>query len=764
MQKTIRKLPYIFVYICAFVLGMKQLREPDVWWQLLSGRWMLQHGQVTHTDVFSYTMAGRPWINVKWLYEILIALFEKAGGPESVILLQAIVNVLIAYLLIRTIKYMKGLADNELSVFSIAVPVLLFFAVNEYRMSGRPEMISHLMSVLYLFILWKNPSFEWKKIFWLVPLQCLWANMHEGYPVGMVIIGVYIAGSFVSYTISKQQQHLQVAIRAAAIFTAAALVILLNPNGIVLWEQPFEIYRQVWANKYTTELFSISQAGYWTIQAKWHIAILAIVSIFWILRIAELVKANKLKQSASPLFITNLLLIALFGYLSATANRNIPFSEILLIPSLVLMFNWVSSKLQLPERKALKPLMVNTALIAAILGAVFYISIVSNSFYKYTRSANRYGMHISLLHNPSGAAAFIKEHNIKGNSFSDYFVSSYLLWSLYPEYKSYIDLRDLDVFPVKFFDDYFSMYRDPGKFYDLDKKYHYNYIVLSTSQLTALQRELYWGEAFNLIYLDPVAAVYLRQSENNKYLNSDFSVQKLFNWPVAPDDPAYASVLTKLFNPANEYTDELETNSPVRAAKFYNLVSNYHTAIKILLPALYELGDNADALATMGTTYAEYASTVPVAEERIQKADSAVTFLDQAKAIDPKLPEIYTAMAKVNMIKGDMRSAIASYEQYVQLRKDNDIIYFMLGLCYRTMWQKGNNADDLHQYYSAITKAAKLNPDNPKVYLYIAEAELAGNNTEAAKANLKKAAAADNMLLPDEKKLMEELKNKTGSK
>lgn len=104
MQQRLKKLPIIFCYVLAFVFGMKQIREPDIWWQLLSGRWMLEHGQVTHTDVFSYTMAGTRWVNVKWLYEVLIAGLEKLFGPEGVMLLQAIANICILFFTGANIK------------------------------------------------------------------------------------------------------------------------------------------------------------------------------------------------------------------------------------------------------------------------------------------------------------------------------------------------------------------------------------------------------------------------------------------------------------------------------------------------------------------------------------------------------------------------------------------------------------------------------------------------------------------------------------
>lgn len=764
MQKTLRKLPYFLCYLCAFVLGMKQLREPDVWWQLLSGRWMLEHGQVTRTDVFSYTMAGKPWINVKWLYEIFIALLEKITGPEGVTILQAVVNVLIVYLLIRTLREVKEQLNIQIPVFAAVIPVLLFLAIVEYRMTGRPEMISHLMATLYLFILWRNPAFEWKKIFWLIPLQCLWANMHEGYPVGMVIIGAFAGGSFITYLINKDKTNLQQAIRISLLFAACAVAILLNPNTIQLWKQPFEIYRQVWANKYTTELYSVMQSEYWTIEAKWHIAVLSSVVLFWIARLLEGRKQKTNSVLFRPVVLSYLLLIPLFGYLSLTANRNIPFAQIVLFPSVPVMLVWLTGKLKLESRGFFAAAAKQSLLIASVVGIIFYISIVTNSFYKYTKSRDKYGIHVSMMHNPSGAANFIKEHKIKGTVFSDYFISSYMLWALHPDFKSYIDLRDLDVFPGKFFDEYFSMYNEPVKFFELDKKYKFNYIVLGKNQLSAVQRELYWGATFNLIYIDPVAAVYLRQVESNAYLNSDYGLQKLYNWPQSAEDHPAAILLTKLFNPAVEYTEEDEANSPIYAAKFYNQVKNYPTAIKLLLPALSQLEDNADAYSTLGTTYMEYASVLTDEKEKKQKTDSARIFLEQAIALDADKPDAYVSLAGLSMNQGNYSEAKGYLEKFVKLDDHNDYMYFLLGMCYRNTWKATGSKDDLEEFRKCMQKSLELNKQNGKAYLYMAEAYKETGDKDEARKNLKLAIASGNPLLEEENKLMEQLKTQLGVK
>lgn len=754
MQRFIKNIPYLLCYLCAFALGMKQLREPDIWWQLLSGRWMLDNGAITRTDMFSYTMAGHPWINVKWLYEILIGIIEKASGPEGVILLQCIVNVLIVYLLQKTLQFFIKEQKETLPVFPKVIAMLLFLSIVEYRMAGRPEMISHLMCTLYLFLLWRSPSFEWKKIFWLVPLQCIWANMHEGYPVGMVIIGTYAAGNFLSYILNKDKGYLQQAIRASVVFIAAGLVILLNPNGIQLWKQPFEIYRQVWANKYTTELYSVSNPEYWTIEAKWHIGLLCAVIAFWIMRLAEHRKNKNLVLS--PALVTYLLLIPLFGYLSLTANRNIPFAQIVLFPSVPLMGMWLAARFKLNKQPWFAVIDKQAVLLAGIVGMVFYVCIVTDRFYKYTDSPNRYGMHISMMHNPTGAAAYIREHKISGLPFSDYFVSSYLLWDLFPGFRSYIDLRDLDVFPVKFFDDYFSMYNNPDKFNELDRKYNFNYIVLSTSQLIPLQQRLYWGEEYNLVYIDPVACIYLKKTEENMRINADFSAQKLFSWPAAIEDAGWAEAITKALNPVVNYADEDESNAPVRAAMYYNQMRNYPTSLKLLLPQMADHAEDADAFATLGTTYLDYASVVKNPAEKSAKLDSARMLFEQAIALDNKKANAYLSLGSVLMMQGDFVGAGIQFQSYIDINKNNPQAYFLLGICARETWKKGEGS--VKEVIRAFRKSLDLNDENGKAHLYLAEAYVGDAERDKARQHLMKAVKQGASWTPSEQQLIAQLK------
>src|SRR5436853_5358251 len=44
------------------------------------GEWMLQHGQIVRTDVFSHTKFGQLVVSKEWLAEIIFALAGRAAG------------------------------------------------------------------------------------------------------------------------------------------------------------------------------------------------------------------------------------------------------------------------------------------------------------------------------------------------------------------------------------------------------------------------------------------------------------------------------------------------------------------------------------------------------------------------------------------------------------------------------------------------------------------------------------------------------------
>src|SRR2546430_11884474 len=54
--------------------------DSDTYWQLASGRWMLDHGELLRRDVFSATITGAPLGIGEWLRQLVFAAAFPAGG------------------------------------------------------------------------------------------------------------------------------------------------------------------------------------------------------------------------------------------------------------------------------------------------------------------------------------------------------------------------------------------------------------------------------------------------------------------------------------------------------------------------------------------------------------------------------------------------------------------------------------------------------------------------------------------------------------
>jgi hypothetical protein len=116
--------------------------DPDIWWHLRTGEWILNHHAVPHFDPFSRSSAPRPWAAYSWLFEVVVlGLFRRLGLMGLVAYSAAMVLAITVALhyLIRRLQ-----AD-----FSFAV--LLTFAASFTMMrlyTPRPWLFTVLFFVL----------------------------------------------------------------------------------------------------------------------------------------------------------------------------------------------------------------------------------------------------------------------------------------------------------------------------------------------------------------------------------------------------------------------------------------------------------------------------------------------------------------------------------------------------------------------------------------------------------------------------------------
>ena len=131
------------VYLGLFISGDFVLRDPDTFWHINVGQWMLQHGQVPRVDLYSYTMAGKPWIDTAWLSDVVYALAYDAGGWRAVAFIANVTGAAVI-----------GVASYYLQQhlrFSVAVLCAGAMAWGTFwDFVARPHLFSYLLLVVWL--------------------------------------------------------------------------------------------------------------------------------------------------------------------------------------------------------------------------------------------------------------------------------------------------------------------------------------------------------------------------------------------------------------------------------------------------------------------------------------------------------------------------------------------------------------------------------------------------------------------------------------
>src|ERR1041384_373883 len=54
--------------------------DGDVSWHIATGQWILAHRAIPHVDPFSFTWAGKPWVPIEWLAEVVMAGAHRLAG------------------------------------------------------------------------------------------------------------------------------------------------------------------------------------------------------------------------------------------------------------------------------------------------------------------------------------------------------------------------------------------------------------------------------------------------------------------------------------------------------------------------------------------------------------------------------------------------------------------------------------------------------------------------------------------------------------
>lgn len=507
--------------------------DPDIFWHLRTGEWICENKGLPETDPFSFTTSPyaykRLWapfiLKQYWLSEIILYGIWGLFGIWGIVGLRVLIFLSITSILYI---YMRRRAVGIYSSIFFLIPVLITF--HNYT-ADRPVLISYLMAVVVFFLIEEMRVKERVHLSYIVLLPLvmpLWANMHGGFMLGIMIIGIYLIAEIIDIARGKRRPSYLL-----LILPFSSLLSFLNPNLYKAFPSMLEVERGL-ASKAVTEfkgpIYFASELNLY-----FFIVILAVVVSLYILSvIANLIRKKGVEISHIPLF---LFLTAL----SLTSKRYIPFLVFIVMPIIAEGLSGLTDRvLKRVEKGAM----------AFILIAILFISsdIFPKTVFKMPPLSQGYFF-------PIDAVDFIKGNNIKGNIFNNYEWGGYLMWELRAN-GIFIDTRGIDYGMVEAYGRVEGCSRNlimgiPQWKAILDA-YRIDLVFMPSvnivGSMPALIPCLVSDKEWRLIYKDPIAFIFIRDSGRSRSLIERYSMPKETVYGVVRDT-AYSCLKTNPSNP-----------------------------------------------------------------------------------------------------------------------------------------------------------------------------------------------------------------------
>ena len=187
-----RTAPLIVAGIAFAIAAGRAPSDPDMYWHLASGRWMLDHGAILRTDVFSSTVSGQPYSVGEWLGEIVLYASYALGGWTGLVLLRSLLVAISAFFVAR-------LALRPGAPLAVALPLALAaLALSSIVWTDRPNLFSLALFPLLLDLLLAARAGRTRLLFAVPPLILVWTDLHGGYALGLALVALFTVDAFVA--------------------------------------------------------------------------------------------------------------------------------------------------------------------------------------------------------------------------------------------------------------------------------------------------------------------------------------------------------------------------------------------------------------------------------------------------------------------------------------------------------------------------------------------------------------------------------------
>ena len=484
MNKSLIKVFQVYVFVYAFLFASRPMSDADFWFYLKTGEYVFSTGEIPRNELWSFTFPGLPYIAHGWLAGVIFYALYQWVGLKFMIFLFALLTAIAFWIAFKRAK-------SHAFIAGAATLVAVWAALP--NIGVRSRVFTILLTSIYLAVLGRFARGVKDRWIWvLIPLMTFWVNVHGGFIIGLMLIGLTAVGLVIDYwaRVLDEPETLRSGLRLLAIvFAGCILAGLLNPYGIKFYTAPLTVLgSSLWQDLVVDWL---SPNFHLPTTRPLLILMLGTIAVFGL-------SPKRPKPSELLLFLTTL-------YSTLKIQRNAVVFVLVSAPLFSNYFQiWLDTtrfgKYFAPAREGESDrrfaLLLTIGFLLPLIA--FAIKLKSTVYSTPTQQS---------LQVPVKAVEYLNQNRISGNTFTQPNVwGGYLIWAA-PNNRVYIDGRD--AYPDTFVKDFVDIISGKVDWRGPFNERGVQIVLLETK--TFLGRQLSESPDWEKIYEDEMSVVYKRR-------------------------------------------------------------------------------------------------------------------------------------------------------------------------------------------------------------------------------------------------------------
>lgn len=408
-------------------LALFPITTVDAYYHLAIGTRILEEREIPRRGVGSATFGRAPWHDNEWGFQAIAAVLGRSardpsgvlvltpGGRAGLILFRALALAATLGLVSATLAR-GGVAETGRA---LAVWLLAFLTFGNLFWDVRPQILSYLLFAAVLWVLERDREGARWALPALLGISALWANLHATFHLGAAVVALEALGELwdARKKIGDRSRALRLAFASVGMVAAA----LLNPHG---WRQithPFVYLLSPEIHEGNVE---------WIPPNLVRLPLL-LLACAWA---ATALGADRSRRSA------DVLRVALFAALFATALRHLPFLAIVLVVAGARSASAAIGDGRFPGAGSFVGSGASPARRAAA-ALLLAAGIVGLSGAKFIGPLPRFDER-PVRPMPESAVRFLAREAVPGSGLNTYRFGGFLMFRLYPEERVFMDGRN----------------------------------------------------------------------------------------------------------------------------------------------------------------------------------------------------------------------------------------------------------------------------------------------------------------------------------